>query len=1191
MTTTQNTPFQTDDQEKARQAERFLALHESDAQFRNCLALAEVNEAKRQPGLRLAQIVRIVMEGYADRPALGQRARRHVSNSDTGACHTELLPAFDTISYAELWQRARALAGAWHYDPSGHIAAGDFACILGFASIDYATHILACIHLGATIVPLQTSAPAQNHAAILAETEATLLAVGIDYLDSAIAAVCSGHTPKQLVVFDLDPEDSSHSAALAAAQQQLQEQGISIAFETVDTLIQRGQSQPEPPLYVAAEGEDPLAWLFYTSGTTGTPKGAMFPESLVIQTWLLELPLPVITLSFMPMSHLVGNGFMLMTLGCGGTSYCAPKSDLSTLFEDFPLARPTMVSLVPRVCEMLYQHFLREVDKQLAKNTSAKMDRQTVEAEVKRDMRERLLGGRLFSVGSGSAALAPEIYRFMESMLEMHMPIGYASTEIGGGTVLLDGKIQRPLVIDYKLADVPELGYFSTDKPYPRGELLVKTSQFMAGYFKRPELTAERLDEDGFYRTGDVMAELGPDHLTFVDRCNNVIKLSQGEFVAVAKLEAIYAQSPLIKQIYLYGTSERAFLLAVIVPVEELIERYQQGGAEADSVRQAIRQSLQAIAEQQTLNGYELPRDFLLETEAFSHANGLISEIGKHLRPKLKQRYGTALEALYTQMAEDRVEELRALRMEGSGQPVSETVLRALTASLGIAREDVSSDDRFSDLGGDSLTALEFSKLLADIYGFDVPVGMIINPAGTIADLIDYIAGAGNTEGYCSAAKVHGKDANELSASDLTLDKFINSESLADAASLPPHTNPVRTVLLTGATGYLGRFLALQWLQQLAGTDGKLILIARGTDPQQARQRIEQALNTDPELVAHFNSLAERHLEVIAGDLAAPRLGLDDTQWNQLAADVDLIVHSGAHVNHLLPYNQLFGPNVAGTAELIRLAISHHRKRFHYVSTLGVSMLCEGGLVTETGDIRQLAQQATVSDSYANGYNLSKWASEVLLREAADSVDLPVSIFRPGMILAHSHYRGQLNAPDMFTRLLFSLVATGVAPATFYAQDLSAGRPAARYEGFNVDFLAAAITAIGANESEGFHAYNLSDARTSNPSLDDFVDWLIAAGNPIERVDRYDEWISRFETALQALPEQQRQRSLLALLGPYRHPQVASSAPMLDSTRFTAACKQSGLGIPAISSALIEKYIEDLRHLEYLMPNPDQAAS
>ena len=203
---------------------------------------------------------------------------------------------------------------------------------------------------------------------------------------------------------------------------------------------------------------------------------------------------------------------------------------------------------------------------------------------------------------------------------------------------------------------------------------------------------------------------------------------------------------------------------------------------------------------------------------------------------------------------------------------------------------------------------------------------------------------------------------------------------------------------------------------------------------------MEDALDSDPALLAHFRQLADRHLEVLPGDLAAPGLGLDAATFARLADEVDLIVHTGAHVNHVLPYNQLFAANVAGTADLIRLALTTRIKRFDYVSTMGVSGL-GSGLVDEDGDIRETIPDCTLDDSYANGYGVSKWASEVLLREAHDLAGLPVGVFRPGMILAHSRYAGQLNVPDMFTRLLYSLAVTGIAPGTFYAEDLSQGRP------------------------------------------------------------------------------------------------------------------------------------------------------
>ncbi|MCW1428623.1 carboxylic acid reductase [Novosphingobium sp. JCM 18896] len=1169
------------DTPEQRKAQRLEQLWADDPQFAASKQLDSVKAAKRRPNVRLAEVVEAVMEGYADRPALGQRARELVNDPATGRATLRLLPRFDTITYRELWGRARAAASTWHHDAQAPLKAGDFVCILGFTSPAYATILLADISLGAVNVPLQTSAPPAQHQAIIAETEPRILATSIDYVEAAAEAVLLGQTlntavPDRLVVFDYDLRDDDQRERLAAARMTLSDAGCPIVVDTFDEVIARGSKLETPPLYLPGEGEDPLAWLFYTSGSTGTPKGAIFTQSLVIGTWLHDHDIPSITLSFMPMAHLVGNGYLLMALANGGTSYCAPKADLSTMFEDFSLARPTMASIVPRVCELFHHRYLGELDLRVA----AGEDEASAAEAIKREMRETILGGRLLSVGCGSASLAPETYVFMEDMLDLHMPIGYSSTEIAGGTVLVDWKIQRPPVIDYKLADVPELGYFSTDKPYPRGELLVKSERFMGGYYKRADLTAEKF-ENGYYRTGDVMAELGPDHLVFVDRCNNVIKLSQGEFVAIQKLEAAYAHHAAIRQIYVYGTSERAFLLAVIVPNEELVAQLGEDGG-TEKVKSALRRALNEVAEHDQLNGWEIPRDFIIEADPFSLKNGLLSEIGKHQRPKLKDRYGESLEAMYAQLAQDQFDTLRRLRGGGAERPVLDTVIEAVQATLGLGASDVQPNLRFIDLGGDSLAALSFSTLLEEIFGIEVPVGVIINPAGDIRGLADYVETARGAGGKRpSFATVHQADSGEAKASDLTLDKFIDADILAKAAALPAVDGPIRTVLMTGATGFLGRFQALAWLERLAETGGKLLLLARGADAAQARARVEAAIESDPQLLAHFRALAEKHLEVLPGDLGLPGLGLDEATWDRLAQSVDLIVHPGAHVNHVLPYNQLFAANVTGTAELIRLAITGKLKRFHYVSTLGVNSVATR-IVDEDGDIRELMPRCGLDDGYANGYGISKWASEVLLREAHDLTGLPVSVFRPGMILAHSRYAGQINVPDMFTRLLFSLAATGIAPATFYAQDLSNGRPRARYDGLSVDFLAESLTAIDAQDLSGFRSYNLSGQHDDGVSLDDFVDWMIAEGCTIERIDGYDDWLSRFETAMRLLPEEQRAESMLAILDPYRQPQRATNKSMLPADRFQSATKAAGYEIPPVSSALIAKYVADLRHLKLL---------
>lgn len=1169
----------------ARLLARLKHLHAHDAQWRDSIPLDAVIAAKSQPGLHLAQVVEIVMKGYADRPALGQRARELVTGVD-GRRTLELLPRFETLTYRELWARSCAIASELHAHEAHPLRAGDFLCILGFTSVDYANLLLAGVHLGVVNVPLQTSAPASQHAAIMAETTPRLLATSIEHFDTSIDAILLGSVPQRLIVFDYDERDDNQRAVFEAGCARLSNAKCATRVDTLADVVKRGQSAPPAPLFVPKQGEDPLAWLFYTSGSTGTPKGAMMTNQMIIKVWVSTFQresaggaprVPSITLSFMPMSHLIGNNYLFMSLANGGSSYCAPKSDLSTLFEDMSLVRPTTSSMVPRVCELFYHHYLSEVDKRVA----AGGDREAVEEVVKRELREKVLGGRLISVGCGSASLAPEIYAFMESMLDVHVAIGYSSTEFASGTILVDWKVQRPPVIGYKLDDVPELGYFNTDKPHPRGELLVKSDRFMAGYYKQPELTAAKLDPDGYYRTGDIMAETAPDRLVYLDRRNAVLKLSQGEFVAVTRLEALYTHSPVIRQIYIYGNSERAFLLAVVVPTDELKGELESGGKSTEEVKAIIRRSIQRIADEHALNSYEIPREFLLETVAFTPQNGLLTGVGKHQRPKLKEHYGPRLEQLYAKLAQGQLEELRELRANGSTRPVLETLRRALQSTLGISAVDLEPGAYFSDLGGDSLSALTFSTLLEEIFGVEVPVGRIVGPTGTLQQLAAYVEGARSAGAQrATFAKVHPSGGNQIRASELKLAKFIDDEVLRSAPSLPSRDS-LQSVLVTGATGFLGRFLALTWLERVAKTGGKVICIARGSDARDANRRIEAALDTDPQLLGRFRKLAADHLEVLPGDLGLSGLGLGDADFKRLANEVDLIVHPAAHVNHILPYNQLFAANVAGTAELIRLAMTSRLKRFHYVSTLGITKFSDR-VIDEASDVRSSIPVCDLDEGYAVGYGISKWAGEVLLREAHDLCGLPVSVFRPGMILAHTEYAGQLNVPDMFTRLLFSLAVTGMAPATFYARDLSNGRPRTNYDGLSVDFIAGATAAVGTNDVRGFHTYNMSCPYEDGISLDSFVDWLMEAGCDMKRIAPYEDWLARFETAMHALPQEQQQESMLAILGPYRQPMKPGTRPIFPTEHFRSATAAARMEIPHLTETLIKKYVADLKGLRLL---------
>jgi fatty acid CoA ligase FadD9 len=1151
---------------------RIEDLTANDPQFAAARPDPAVATALEQPGLRLPQIVQIVLDTYADRPALGQRAVEFVKDPKTGRTVAGLLPRFETITYRELDDRVEAVARALTHDS---VRVGDRVAALGFNSVDFTTIDIALGRIGAVSVPLQTSASITGLKPIVLETEPVAFAASANQVADAVELILSsGHRPAKLVVFDYHPEVDDEREAVAAARTRLADAAITV--ETLADLLERGKALPAAPAVVT--DEDALALLIYTSGSTGAPKGAMYPQANVgkmwsrsKRNWFGETPASI-TLNFMPMSHVMGRGILFGTLGNGGTAYFAARSDLSTLLEDLELVRPTEMNFVPRIWETLYSEYLRQVDSGVD------------EAQAMDDMRQYQLGGRFIFAMTGSAPTSPELKTWVETLLDMHLLDGYGSTE--AGMVLFDGEVQRPPVIDYKLADVPDLGYFATDRPYPRGELLLKTENMFPGYYKRPEITADVFDDEGYYRTGDVVAEVAPNKVVYVDRRNNVLKLAQGEFVTVARLEAVFGNSPLVRQIYVYGNSAHPYLLAVIVPSEEALTRYG-----ADELKPRIGDSLQAVAKEADLQSYEVPRDFIVETTPFTLENGLLTGIRKLAWPKLKQHYGERLEQLYTDLAAGQANELSELRRSGPQAPVLQTVSRAAAALLGTGATELTPDAHFTDLGGDSLSALTFGNLLREIFDIDVPVGVIVSPANDLAAIAGYIEAERHGTKRPSFATVHGRDADEVHAGDLTLDKFLDAETLAAAPALAAPASEVRTVLLTGATGFLGRYLALDWLERMDLVDGKVIALVRAKSDADARARLDKTFDPpgsegDPKLLAHYQQLAADHLEVIAGDKGEANLGLDAATWQRLADTVDLIVDPAALVNHVLPYSELFGPNALGTAELIRIALTTKKKPYTYVSTIGVGDQIKPGQFTEDADIRQISATRQINDSYANGYGNSKWAGEVLLREANDLCGLPVAVFRCDMILADTTYAGQLNVPDMFTRMMLSLVATGIAPASFYERDADGNRQRAHYDGLPVEFIAEAISTLGAQSEDGFRTFHVMNPYDDGIGMDEFVDWLVEDGNAIQRIDDYTEWLRRFEGALRGLPEKQRNASLLPLLHNYQKPERPIRGSMAPTDLFRAAVQDAKVGpdkdIPHIGAPIINQYISNLKLLGLL---------
>ena len=1140
---------------------RSRRLLEDDLDLQRSAPLPEARERLKAEGLSSFRRLALACELYADRPCFGER----VFEVEGGEARAR--PMFRHTTYAELWERIQALASGLKRLRLGE--PGTMVGISGAPSVDCVVAELACLYLGTVAVPLSTIAPPQELGRIMSGAELSCVVCSVGQLDTVAATLGAAKGARAVVVTDFHEQLRSHADALARGREHIERQSAAVSTHLMID-VERFGRDGGPVAPVEPVADDALRALVYTSGSTGTPKGAMFPERVWTLYWQrtwdnLLADFPWVTVCFMPLNHMMGQLVLIDSLTRGGLASFVSSADMSTLFDDIRIARPTILWTVPRVANVIYQRFQTEVLRRKAPGRDA-------EAEVMEEMRRSFLGDRLMALTTGSAPTAPAVTSFLASCFDVPVIDGYGSTELGGVTA--DGRINRENVTAYELADVPELGYRKTDQPYPRGELRVKTRRMVPGYYRNPEATREIFDEAGFFCTGDVVEQRGPGQFVWIDRKKNVLKLAQGEFVSVSRLEELFvAGSPFIGQMFLHGTSLWSYLLAVVVPA-------------GDADKALVRREIDRIAAREGLRGFEIPRDFVLETVPFTRENGLLTDSSKPARPKLRARYGERLEELHAEIERRQLEQLQALE-SAPGVPAAERVARAFAVTLGLTEDEVrAADQSFQKLGGDSLGAVELVTRIRELCGVDLPVALVLDPTTSVRALMRAVDERLSTETSSrrvSFAAVHGAGATTIRAEDLRIDRFIPSSELAAVGTTAPSGPPV--VVLTGANGFLGRFLLLDLLERVARSGGKVVAIVRGQDDAAAWARLTtsyahadpklQGGGLDPKLTARFAELsAERcRLEVLAGDLIRPRLGLSQEHWDRLAGEVTAIVHAGALVNHALSYEQMFEPNVLGTVEMMRLAL-RRRAPIGFVSTVGVSEgVDRSGPVCEDEDAASLWQIRPVNSGYAVGYGGTKWAGELLVRDLEARTGIPVSVFRPSMIMPPRSFDGQVNTDDLLTRLLQSLVLTGVAPRSFYADPETPHH----FDGLPVDVVAKDIAAVALATNAGFATYHLVDGHVDDGiSLDTFVDWIQRAGYPLKRIDDYATWLRTFRERLEALDPAQQHHSALAGIKAWERPGFGRQG--FDNLRLRERLRSLGepAEMPSIDEPTIRRYLENM---------------
>lgn len=419
-----------------------------------------------------------------------------------------------------------------------------------------------------------------------------------------------------------------------------------------DAALARGESfaaleaDPAPPDDVAAEADliapGALACLIYTSGTSGPPRGVMLPHRAILSNlrgaYELLRPLRLrdeVYLSFLPLSHsyehTVGQ-FFFLSLG----AEVVYARGVEHLASDMLAVRPTILTVVPRILEVIRNRILLQVGRE--KPWRQALFRRALDAGLRRldgaqTLADRLLdpaldrlvragvrarfGGRLVGAVSGGARLDPEVGRFFQA-LGILLLQGYGQTEAGpvvSATPPDDVQIDtvgRPLRgVEVRIA--------------PDGEILVRGDLVMDGYWGDPQATATVL-HDGWLYTGDVGVLDARGNLRITDRKKDLIVLSGGENVSPARVEGELMREDEIQQAVVAGDGQ-AGLSALLVPAE---------CCDAGSVAAAVDRVNRRLSVTERVRRHAL-------VSAFTVENGLLTPSQKIRRALVLRRYAEVL--------------------------------------------------------------------------------------------------------------------------------------------------------------------------------------------------------------------------------------------------------------------------------------------------------------------------------------------------------------------------------------------------------------------------------------------------------------------------------------------------------------------------------------------------------------------
>ncbi|KAJ4766656.1 long chain acyl-CoA synthetase 9 [Rhynchospora pubera] len=638
----------------------------------------------------IAQLFEQSCKKYAYMPLFGSRKliSRDTEVSPDGRSFEKLhLGEYEWLSYGEAFKAVCNFAsGLTHL---GH-GSDERVAIFADTRAEWQIALQGCFRRNATVVTIYASLGEGALCHSLNETEVTTVVCGSKELKKLIDISGQLDTVKRVIYINEEGVSTDVSLAQNNSSWKLS------SFEEVQKL---GQENPVEPVMPLASD---VAVIMYTSGSTGLPKGVMMTHGNVLATVSAVMTIVPglgskdVYLAYLPLAHILELAAESVLIAAGGAiGYGTPLTltDTSNKIKkgtkgDSSVLKPTLMTAVPAILDRVRDGVRKNVD---TKGGMAKrlfdisyqrrlaaingswfgawgLEKLLWDFVVFRKVRA-ILGGRIRFLLSGGAPLSGDTQRFINVCLGAPIGQGYGLTETCAGGAFSEyddtsvGRVGAPLPCVYvKLIDWPEGGYLTTDKPMPRGEIVIGGPSVTLGYFKNEEKTNEvyKVDERGmrWFYTGDI-GRFHPDGcLEIIDRKKDIVKLQHGEYVSLGKVEAALSVSPYVDNIMLHADPFHSYCVALVVASHHALENWasNKGISYSDisdlckkpEAIKEVQNSLVKAAKEVKLEKFEIPAKIELLSEPWTPESGLVTAALKLKRENIRKAYADNLKKLYS---------------------------------------------------------------------------------------------------------------------------------------------------------------------------------------------------------------------------------------------------------------------------------------------------------------------------------------------------------------------------------------------------------------------------------------------------------------------------------------------------------------------------------------------------------------